>query len=553
MIYKTNSAYEYPLLIKNLLGAPLVYNSGREIVYRDSVRLTYARFHERVGKLASALLKLGVKKGMTVGVLDWDSHRYLECFFAIPMIGAILHTVNIRLAPEQLVYTIDHAEDEVLLVHEDFLSLLEQIKGRLDTVEQVVLIREPNSLSQNDTLSEDIPWAGEYEELLAQSEPLQEFPDLDEHTQATLFYTTGTTGLPKGVYFSHRQIVLHTLSGLIALGCPSEKGRFHTSDVYMPLTPMFHVHAWGIPYMATVLGVKQVYPGRYVPSLLLSLIQKEGVTFSHCVPTILNMLLKDPCSRQIDLTKWKVIIGGAALPKALALEALKRGIDIFAGYGLSETCPVLSIVRITEQTTFEFQNPEQEAELRCRTGTPIPLVQVRIVDENGKEVPADDRTPGEILVRSPWLTPGYWKDHANSEKLWEGGWLHTGDVGCINRERSLRITDRKKDVIKVGGEWVSSLALEDILSTHPVVSEVGVIGQPDSTWGEVPLSLVVKKEGREETERELSVYVKTFVDRGVLPREAILLKVRFVPSLEKTSVGKVNKVALRNKYLGGPV
>ncbi len=568
IVWKTESAYDYPLLIKYLLYAPLVYDPNREIVYRDTLRFTYAEFRERIRRLASSLMRVGVKEGTVVGVLDWDSHRYLECFFAIPMIGAVLHTVNIRLSPEQLVYTINHAEDEVLIVHEDFLPLLEQIKGRIDTVKKIILIREPG------TDQVTVPRAtelldGEYEALLTGAEPLQEFPDFDENTQATLFYTTGTTGLPKGVYFSHRQIVLHTFSGLVALGSPVEKGRFHTDDVYMPLTPMFHVHAWGIPYMATVLGVKQVYPGKYVPATLLSLLRKEGVTFSHCVPTILNMLLKDPASKEVDLSHWKVIIGGAALPKELAREALRRGIDIFSGYGLSETCPVLTIARITEGAQSVA---EGEVERRTRTGTPIPLVQVRVVDAAGKEVPRDDRTAGEVCVRAPWLTQGYWKDHTNSEKLWEGGWLHTGDIACVNSLGSLRITDRKKDVIKVGGEWVSSLALEDILITHPAVAEVAVIGQPDSTWGEIPLALVVLKKGKEEkgsderenaegalrenksaepspTEREIVAYARMYVDRGVLPREAILLKVRFVPALEKTSVGKVNKVALREKYL----
>lgn len=623
-IWKTESAFEYPLLIKNLLYAPFVYNPDQEIVYRGTLRLRYAEFRDRVGRLAHALQKLGVRGGTTVGVLDWDSHRYLECFFAVPMIGAVLHTVNVRLSPEQLVYTIGHAEDEVLLVHEDFLPMLEQIKGRIDTVKKVILLRDPVPLPggeagsgqhiQRLNLPAGMPFDGEYEELLSQAEPLQEFPDFDENTQATIFYTTGTTGLPKGVYFSHRQIVLHTLSGLVALGSPAEKGRLHTADVYMPLTPMFHVHAWGIPYMATVLGVKQVYPGKYVPDTLLSLLRTEGVTFSHCVPTILHMLLKDPASKEIDFSRWKVIIGGAALPKELAREARARGIDIFSGYGLSETCPVLTIARITgskvfepsvlgrkgrEESSFTENGPvnqlikevgqadlkdeqadlKDEIETRTRTGTPIPLVYTRIVNDQGRDVPTDDRSAGEIIVRAPWLTQGYWKDHTNSEKLWQGGWLHTGDIGCVNSSGSLRITDRKKDLIKVGGEWLSSLAIEDILATHPAVAEAAVIGKPDPVWGEIPLALVVLKkrpepmggvlpgmggllEGREEknlsgkesteadpTEKELIAYVKTYVDRGILPRETILLKVRFVSSLEKTSVGKVNKVALREKHV----
>jgi fatty-acyl-CoA synthase len=392
-----------------------------------------------------------------------------------------------------------------------------------------------------------LSFAGEYESLLAAAEPMTDFPDFDENTRATTFYSTGTTGLPKGVYFSHRQLVLHTFAALASLASNATQGRFHREDVYMPLTPMFHVHAWGIPYVATSLGVKQVYPGKYVPELLLKLLVQEKVTFSHCVPTILNMLVSNPAASAVDLTKWKVIIGGAGLPKAVALAALKRGIDVWVGYGMSETCPVLTLAQLdTEELKLSI---EEQADIRCRTGAPFAMVDLRVLDKNGKEVARDDKTAGEVVVRAPWLTQGYLKDHSNSEKLWQGGWLHTQDVACQNAAGSIRITDRTKDIIKVGGEWLSSLEIEDILSTHPAVAESAIIGQPDATRGEVPLALVVLKKDQKAADRELHAHVKGYVDMGVLPREAILVKVRFIEAIDKTSVGKINKVALRAKYL----
>ncbi len=540
LIFKTESAYSYPLLIKNLMFAPVVDNPSQEIVYRGTLRFTYRQFKERVRRLATALGKIGVRPGDTVAVMDWDSHRYLECFFAVPMIGAVLHTVNVRLSAEQLVYTISHAEDTVIIVNSDFLPILDQIKGRIDTVKKFVLINETGAPPA-------VTLDAEYEALLASAEPMQEFPDFDENTRATTFYSTGTTGMPKGVYFSHRQLVLHTLGTIATLATSVTQGRFHREDVYMPLTPMFHVHAWGIPYVATMLGVKQVYPGKYVPEILLKLIAEEKVTFSHCVPTILNMLVSSPAAAAVNLSGWRVLIGGAALPRSVAIAALKRGVDVSVGYGLSESCPVLTLSQLsTEQLKLGM---EEQADLRCRTGRPFALVNLKVVDQKGGEVPSDDKASGEIVVRAPWLTQGYHKDQTNSQKLWEGGWMHTQDIACRNTAGSIRITDRSKDIIKVGGEWLSSLELEDILSTHQAVAESAVVGQADVTWGEIPVALVVLKKDQKATEKELSAHVKNYADKGVLPREAFLIKIRFVDAIDKTSVGKINKVALRAKYL----
>jgi fatty-acyl-CoA synthase len=353
--------------------------------------------------------------------------------------------------------------------------------------------------------------------------------------------------MPKGVYFSHRQLVLHTLGVLGVLGSALGHGRFHRQDVYMPITPMFHVHAWGVPYVATMLGVKQVYPGRYVPDQLLELVEKEGVTFSHCVPTILHMLLRHPHARRMDLSGWKLIIGGAAMSRALCLEAMERGIDVFTGYGMSETCPILTISHLTPEM-LQLSDQEQAA-IRCKTGRSLPLVDLRIVGEDLRELPRDGKSPGEIVVRAPWLTQGYLKDHKASERLWEGGYLHTGDVAVRDELGYVKITDRTKDVIKVAGEWVSSLELEDIIAHHPAVAEVAVIGEPDEKWGERPLALVVPRPDTTATEKDLLHYVRDYADRGMVSKQVVLVKVRFVEGIDKTSVGKINKVALREKHL----
>ncbi len=541
LIARTPSAYDYPLLIKNLLFCPVVDEPEQEIVYR-SHRFTYRDLRERVARLANALTTLGIRPGDTVAVMDWDSHRYLECFFAVPMIGAVLHTINVRLSPEQILYTIDHAEDDFLLVNGEFLPILEQIRGRMDTVKGFILLNDEPQRPES-----HIPFAGEYEDLLASAAPVFDFCDFDENSRATTFYTTGTTGMPKGVYFSHRQLVLHTLGVMSVLGTAVGHGNFNRQDVYMPITPMFHVHAWGLPYVATMLGVKQVYPGRYVPEILLELVEQEKVTFSHCVPTILHMLLKHPHAQRINFSGWKLIIGGAAMSKALCLEAMRRGIDLFTGYGMSETCPILTISHLTP--AMLAQSPEEQAAIRCKTGRTLPLVDLKIADGSLREQPRDNRSAGEIVVRAPWLTQGYLKDHKASERLWEGGYLHTGDVAVRDELGFVRITDRTKDVLKVAGEWVSSLELEDIIAHHPAVAEVAVIGAPDEKWGERPLALVVVKSGMAVTEKELAHHVKEYAEKGLVNKQVVLLKVKLVEAIDKTSVGKVNKVGLREKYL----
>lgn len=543
LITRTPSAYDFPLLIKNILRMPMIYAPQQEIVYRDLRRYTYLTLNDRVGRLANALATLGVKPGDTVAVMDWDGHRYLECFFGVPMMGAILHTINIRLSPEQLVYTINHAEDDVILVNSEFLPILEAIRDQLTTVKKIVLLTDADSAPPT-KLNLD----GEYEDLLKAAAPDYAFADFDENATATTFYTTGTTGLPKGVYFSHRQLVLHTYGLMSGLSAYQTQFSVNSGDVYMPLTPMFHVHAWGIPYLCTMLGTKQVYPGRYEPPMILKLIQTEQVTFSHCVPTILHMLVSSPAAREIDLSKWKLVIGGSALPKGLCKAALDLGINLTTAYGMSETCPLLTVANLKPHMLD--WNQDDQTVIRCRTGLPVPNVNLEIVDTEFKPVPHDGKSTGEVVVRAPWLTQGYLKDLEKSEELWASGWLHTGDIGFIDPEGYLQITDRVKDVIKTGGEWISSLALEDIISQHEAVSEAAVIGVPDTKWGETPMALVILKEaykGKVQSD-DLKAFYLTFVEKGVIPKYGVPSKIAIVDSISKTSVGKINKRELRKQY-----
>jgi fatty-acyl-CoA synthase len=532
-------------LIKHLLHGALATAPEQEIVYRDLARHTYREMRRRIGQLASGLAKLGVSHSVTVAVMDWDSHRYLECYFAVPMMGAVLQTVNVRLNPEQVLYTLNHAGPKVVLVNAEFLPLLESIKDRLETVETYVLIADAAYAMQS-----AVSFECDYEALLLAGESDFDFPEFDENTRATIFHTTGTTGLPKGVHFSHRQLVLHTMALGAALGMAPSQGRLHRDDVYMPMTPMFHVHAWGVPYLATMAGLKQVYPGRYSPELLIDLKIRERVTFSHCVPTILHMILSLPAVPTHDLNGWKVIIGGSALSSGLAAAALKRGIDIFAGYGMSETCPVLTLSQV--KADLSADGKDQGLSMRIKAGLPIPLVDLRIVDRDMTDVPHDGTTAGEIVARAPWLTQSYYKDADASEKLWAHGYLHTNDIGNIDANGYLQITDRIKDVIKTGGEWVSSLEIEDIISQHPAVSEVAVIGVVDTKWGERSKALVVLKEGHSETTsaEDIKSFFASFVGRGMISKFGVPKEVVFVEALIKTSVGKLNKRALRDAYPG---
>ncbi len=538
------NAYAYPLLIKQLLKMPMAQASRREIVYRGDQRFTYPQFVERVQRLGGVLAAFGAGIGSRIAVMDWDSHRYLEAYFAIPMSGAVLMTVNIRLRPEQIAYTIHHSGAEILLIHSDFLPLLAKVREMLPTVRVVVLL--------SDEPDPQIPegFAGEYEALIVGA-TLHQFPDFDENTEATTFYTTGTTGMPKGVVFTHRQVVLHTLGIMSTLAMAGLNAKFSREDVYMPLTPMFHVHAWGIPYAATMMGMQQVYVGRFVPETVLRLLATERVTVSHCVPAIMHMILSAPAAQNLDLSGWHVIIGGSALSRSLCEAALSRGIDIFSAYGMSETCPLITLTQLRgDLLDAAPDRREMEIGLRLSAGMPAALVDLRIVDEHMRDVPRDGKSVGEVVVRAPYLTPYYVGDTSASDALWRGGWMHTGDIGAVDENGYLRIIDRVKDVIKSGGEWISSMDVEGIIMTHPSVLEVAVVGGTDERWGERPVAFVVIKPGAVPDEQEIRAKVRARSETDQISRHAVPDRIIFVDALEKTSVGKVDKRALRARIAG---
>ena len=534
-------SYDYQLLIKHLLDRVLDWKPNEEIYYRDKFHYTYADFYKRVHKLANLLKSLGVEKGDMVAVMDWDSHRYLEHYFAVPMMGAILHTINIRLSPDQMLYTINHAEDKIIVVHKDFEPLIQKMQGNFETVKHVIYIDEGEEFNPKFENS------GEYEKLIAGQKDYYDFPDFDENTIATTFYTTGTTGNPKGVFFTHRQLVLHTITGAAQFGCYPNPASFTQNDVYMPLTPMFHVHAWGVPYLATMLGVKQIYPGRY-DEMIVKLLVTHKVTFSHCVPTILQMVVGNPATKAIDLSNWKVVIGGSALSKGLAKMAMERNIKVMTGYGMSETAPILTLAILKpDKLDAGF---DEKLDIVTRTGFPMPLVKMKIVDDKMNELPRGKKHVGEIVVRTPWLTKGYFKVEERSKELWEGGWLHTGDIAYRDEDGYFKITDRLKDVIKTGGEWISSIEIENMISQCPSIAQVAVIGVPDEKWGERPVAFVVHKdsENKDEAHTDCKNTLLTFVEAGKIEKWAIPDRFIVLDDIPKTSVGKIDKKVLRKLY-----
>lgn len=536
-------AYRFPLTIRHLLDGVLTKAGDQRLIYRNQASYNYRELIGRIGRLASLLEGLGTEQGMTVAMMDWDSVRYLEGYFAVPMMGAVLQTVNIRLPPLQIAYTLQHAKAEIILVHRDFFPIIEAIRHMLPDLKAVVAIM--------DDADEALPaWvAGEYETLSAAASPDYPFVDFDENAIATTFYTTGTTGNPKGVCFTHRQLVLHTLATCGPFGASSASPSLGIDDVYMPLTPMFHVHAWGLPYIATMLGVKQVYPGRYEPAMICDLRTRHGVTYSHCVPTVLDMVLKAADQSGTDLTGWKMTIGGSALTKALCAEGRKRGMLIGAGYGMSETCPV--VVKAVRRAPEDVATEEAMLSTFTVAGITAPLVEVRIVDDAMNVLPQDGMTRGELVVRTPWLTDCYVGDAKASAELWRGGWMHTQDIATIDPQGRVQIRDRLKDVVKTGGEWVDSIQLEELVAASEGVAEATVVAVPDAKWGERPLAVVVPHPSMTPTLVSINVPVDKAIADGAITRFARLDKFVIVDALPRTSVGKIDKKVLRARFTEG--
>ncbi|MEX2724464.1 MAG: long-chain fatty acid--CoA ligase [Candidatus Freyarchaeota archaeon] len=533
-------AYRYPLLYKHILENCSKIYPDSEIVYRDTLRFTYKEMDRRARKCSNMLAELGVKEGDKVVCFDWNTYQFFDLYWGVPCMGAVLHEGNPRLSIAEAEYVVNHAEDKVLLFNQDFLPLIEAIAPKLKTVEHYIVINDTKEIPE--TKLEPIY---NYNELHQSASADYEYPDLDENTIATMCYTTGTTGLPKGCVFSQRQGVLHSLVQSAASGA---YWGITMEDVLLHITPLFHAHAWGLPYSCALFGMKQVLPGRYDPTMMVNLVVKEKCTVSAFVPTLLVLMMWAPNFKEAipQLKGFKCFIGGAALPRGLAEQGWEYGMKIFAAYGLTESFPLLTEAFIRPQ---QKDLPKDEKITRwISTGLPVPLVQLRVVDENMNDVPADDKTMGEIVVRAPWLTMEYYKDPEKTAELWRGGWMHTGDIATIDKEGYIHIRDRTKDVIKSGGEWISTLTLEDVASLHPAVMEACVIGVKHAKWDERPLVIIVPKpeyKGK-VTEKEILEHFKKYPER--VPKWWLPDKVIFVDSLPKTSVGKFNKKVLRDQY-----
>lgn len=538
--HQADEAYGFPLIIKQLLNRAKIASTNQTISYADKVTYTYAEFFKRVNRLANVIKNMGLQAGDVVAVMDWDSHRYLEAYFAVPMSGMILQTVNVRLSEEKVLYTINHARPKALLLNAEFEPMAKDYRHDAPSIEHVIWLDDVED--SNTVLPEYVD--GEYEALLAAVSDEFDFPDFDENTIATTFYTSGTTGDPKGVFFTHRQIVLQTLASTLASALNAEGQGARYNDVYMPMTPLFHVHAWCWPYGATMIGLKQVYPGRYLAPTLVDLIEEHKVTLSHGVPAILQMLLKEMAARGRKFNNLKLLLGGSKLNEGLAKAAIESGIEFMSGFGMSESCPVLSRAVFDDKT--DSMTTKDQLNYRCLSGSPIMLVSMEIWDENGKPQPMDGKSTGELVIRAPWLTQSYFKNPDAGNELWRGGWMHTQDIACISANGTLSITDRLKDVIKSGGEWVSSLEVETILSFHPSVADVAVIGIPDERWGERPLALVVLKPEHSATRAEdILALGHQAVEKGHLPKYGVPSEIKFLVDMPKTSVGKLDKKRMR--------
>ncbi|TXD98046.1 fatty acid--CoA ligase [Psychrobacter frigidicola] len=541
------SAYEFPLLIKQLLNRAKTVSLDQEIIYADKKRFTYTDLFARINRLANVLAGLNLAAGDVVAVMDWDSHRYLESYFAVPMSQYVLQTVNVRLSPDKVLYTINHAKPKVLLLNSEFAALVKDYQFENSSIEHIIWLDDNGMTVEGVFGSNQSRVVGEYEALLEAADDRFDFPDFDENTIATTFYTSGTTGDPKGVFFSHRQLVLHSLAEAASLGMLPNKQGVSYGDVYMPMTPMFHVHAWGFPFTATMIGLKQVYPGRYAPDTLLDLIINEKVSITHCVPTILQMVLKEAQERKASFNGLKMIIGGSRLTEGLAKAALSQDIEVYTGYGMSETAPLISL------TDFSINEPEMTEEedinRRCMTGKPVLMVDAQIWSTDNKSVGIGKDNTGELVLRAPWLTQSYLKNDDAGKELWAHGYMHTQDIAYMQPDGTIKITDRLKDVIKSGGEWISSLEIETILSLHPAVADVSVIGVPDKQWGERPLALVVLKPDCQDTKAEdIKAIAEQAVSKGMIPKYGVPSEFKFVDELPKTSVGKHDKKVMREMY-----
>ncbi len=529
---------EYPLTLQHLLERNHQLYGRKEVVSwmpHGFHRYTYADFYSRVLRLAYVLKKLGVQKGDRVGTFAWNHYRHLELYFAITCSGAVLHTVNIRLFPEQIAYILNHAEDQVLFFDESLLSIVEGIQKELKTIKHFVSMGEETKLPE--TTLQPIH---SYEALLADAQAQYDWPSIDEYDAAGMCYTSGTTGHPKGVVYSHRAIFLHSLAqtGVDSVGVAER-------ETIMPVVPMFHVNAWGLPFSSTMMGSKQVFPGPHTkPHELAQLIQQERVTLAAGVPTLWIGLQQVLEKEAYDVRSLHTIIsGGSAVPRSM-IEAYERqwGIRIIHAWGMTEMTPLGTLSRLK---SYMEEWPESERfPVRAKQGFMIPGVELKAVDEHGQDVPWDGKTQGELVVRGPWIARTYYND-SRSKGAFEGGWFHTGDVVTIDPEGYIQIVDRAKDLIKSGGEWISSVDLENAIFAYPKVLEAAVVAVPHPKWQERPLACVVPKAEYRSTitKEEILEFLRPKFARWCLPDDII-----FVEEIPKTSVGKFDKKVLRAQY-----
>ncbi len=527
-----------PLLLSSFVKRVEQFFPDKLIISRTAEntihRITYRDFAKRTRKLADALTKLGMQHGTKVGTFAWNHHRHLEAYFGVPGAGAILHMINIRLSPEHIAYVINHAEDEILLVDDNLFPHLEKLAPYLKSVKHYVIMGDCSEIPE--TALENVH---SYEALLAEASEDYEFPeDLDENTPAGMCYTSATTGNPKGVVYTHRGLVLHSY----ALGLADGMG-LAERDTILPIVPMFHVNAWGMPFAAVFFGTTQVLPGPGLhPKLLLDLIEQEKVTLTAGVPTIWLAVLKEQEENPRDLSSLRGIVsGGSASPKGLirAFEE-KLGIPFIVGYGMTETTPIVSLSTIT--SGMSDLPMDERIDIRALQGLPVAGLEVRIVNEDG-DAPWDGKTMGELAVRGPWIASEYYKDERTQEAF-KDGWLYTGDIAIMTKNGYLKLMDRTKDLIKSGGEWISSVDLENALMTHEAVFEAAVIAIPHKKWIERPLACVVLKEGKvadEVMKQQLLTYLEGQFTKLWVPDDVV-----FLDEIPKTSVGKFLKASLRN-------